>query len=344
MNKSILERMEKYKANVIRNDYPSHVQYNSIDAYDEGRAVRLGHCVFDKHSSISKDDIKKALLTHNTDLIFEKVKNKFHEIYGFDAPEVNFLNNRTMGSINAFYHDDLIFLDRMIEDTLHEIFMITFIWAKYFDDEDLYGRFFNYMTTAIYAAVVDKGTYNIYQLEYIKKEIDEWSNVINIASCCQYFCIYFCIAHEYAHKYIASKQIKINKMQEEFKADAMAYDIVLQLMEDEEENCDVKNRELFDYCYLVPIMMLDCLDLLFYSNRLISGKYVENDGIHPKIKSRKEHLFSIPYSDKYKFDTEEGNAVYGFFLDVTDKYKTELLYRKENGMLNKLIKYLKDEV
>ncbi len=220
--------------------------------------------------------------------------------------------------------------------------MVTLIWAKYWEDENLYGRFFNYLTTVIYASMVDKASYNIYDCEYIKREILQGSSTVNLAVSCQYFCMYFCIAHEMAHKYIENQNKKINAKQEEFKADTIAYDIVLRLLADEEcADIELKDRELFDYCYLSPMMIFDFWELLFYTNRIITNTYVIDDNMHPEIKKRKENLFSIPYKDEYQFDTNDGNAVYSSFLDVIDKYKTELLYRKETGTLDKFLIYLK---
>ena len=185
----------KYKGKVIHNNHTSHLLNNSRLAFDETKAIRKGYDVLSSHKDISEDSLKDSLYSHNTNIIFQKIKNKFSEIYDFDASDLNFVSDRTIGSINAFFEDDLIFFDRMLEDTLHSFFMVTLIWAKYFEDENLYGRFFNYLTAVLYAAIVDKGTYNIYDCEYIKREIQQWSSTVNLAVSCQYFCMYFCIAH-----------------------------------------------------------------------------------------------------------------------------------------------------
>ena len=332
----------KYKRTVIRDNRVDQLLNSSKLAYNEEKAIREGYNVLSSHEDVSAESLKNSLFSHNTDIIFRRIKNKFLEIYDFDVSDLTFVNDRTMGNVNAFFETDLIFFDRMLEDTLHAFFIVTLIWAKYFDDENLYGRFFNYLTTVLYATIVDKSTYNIYDGEYIKREIRQWSSTVNLAVSCQYFCMYFCIAHEVAHKYIAETVDIISAVQEEFKADSIAYDIVLRLMMDE-ENSDIENkdRELFAYCYLAPMMIFDFWDLLFYTNRVISKTYMIKDNKHPEIKKRKENLFSIPYTDEYDFDSSEGNDVYSAFLDVIDKYKTELLYRAENGTLKEFLNYIK---
>ena len=333
---------DKHRGNVILDNHIEQLLNNSKLAYNEEKAIRKGYNVLSSHEDVSVDSLKSSLYSHNTDIIFNRIKNKFSEVYNFDVSDLNFVNDRTMGSVNAFFGADLIFFDRMMEDTLHAFFMVTLIWAKYFEDESLYGRFFNYLTAVLYATIVDKSTYNIYDGEYIKQEIHQWSSIVNLAVSCQYFCMYFCIAHEVAHKYIAESKNKIGAVQEEFKADSIAYDIVLRLMIDEENSgIENKDRELFAYCYLAPMMIFDFWDLLFYSNRVISKTYILKDDKHPEIKKRKENLFSIPYTDEYNFDSSEGNDVYSAFLDVIDKYKTELLYRAENGTLNEFLNYIK---
>ena len=333
---------DKHRGTVIRDNHIDQLLNNSEIAYNEEKAIRKGYNVLSSHEDVSVDSLKNSLYSHNTDIIFQRIKNKFSEVYNFDVSDLNFVNDRTQGSVNAFFGADLIFFDRILEDTLHAFFMVTLIWAKYFEDENLYGRFFNYLTAVLHAAIVDKATYNIYDCEYIKREVQQWSSTVNLAVSCQYYCMYFCIAHEVAHKYIVETKDKMSNIREEFTADSIAYDIVLRLMIDEENSViENKDRELFAYCYLAPMMIFDFWDLLFYSNRVISKSYIKKDDKHPEIKRRKENLFSIPYTDEYDFDSSEGNDVYSAFLDVIDKYKTELLYRAENGTLNEFLDYIK---
>ena len=193
----------------------------------------------------------------------------------------------------------------------------------------------------MYAVIKDRGMYNIYENQYIKDEISQWTSTVNLAVSCQYFCMYFCLAHEIAHGYIKSISMNLSSKGEEYKADSIAYEVVLSLMEDEKEsNLPVQDRELFEYCYLAPMMLFDMWDLIFYTERVLFQRTIVNDS-HPSIKKRKENLFSIPYDDdRFKFDTEEGNAVYNAFTDVIDKYKTELLYRNEHGQIDELIRYI----
>ena len=66
----------------------------------------------------------------------------------------------------------------------------------------------------------------------------------------------------------------MSTIQEEFRADSIAYDIVLRLMIDEENaGIESNDREVLAYCYLSPMMIFDFWDLLFYSNRVISKIY-----------------------------------------------------------------------
>lgn len=342
MNTDELQKLKnQYKQKIIRINHVENLVENSRNAYSETKALNKGYTLLSSHN-ISEYSLRDSLYSHNTEIIFQKIKDKFEQVYAFDSSNIHFIGNRTQGNVNAFCGENLIFFDRMLEDTLHAFFMVTLIWAKYFNNEDVYGRFFNYLTTVIYAAMIDKSTYNIYKFEYIQKEIDQWSSTVNRAVSCQYFSMYFCIAHEVAHKYIEGTGLKIGQMQEEFRADAIAYDIVLRLLMDEaNSNIDDNDRELFEYCYLSPMMIFDFWDVLFYANRLITNTYITDDNIHPRIKKRKESLFSIPYRDEYEFDSVEGNAVYSSFLDVIDKYKTELLYRKENGTLYDFLNYMR---
>lgn len=331
------ERLERYKNyNTKKNMYD-----RSKSTYDKDKCIDGGLKTLSMHNSVTRELISSALDEHNTNNIFKRLKVKFKELYSYDANELQLIDNRSMDVMGAFIDDKYVFFDSFLEETLHPFFIITIIWAKYFDDKDKYGKFFNYLPAAMYAVIKDRGMYNIYENQYIKDEISQWTSTVNLAVSCQYFCMYFCLAHEIAHGYIKSRSMNLSSKDEEYKADSIAYEVVLSLMEDEEaSNVSVQDRELFEYCYLAPMMLFDMWDLIFYTERVLFQRTIVNDS-HPSIKKRKENLFSIPYDDdRFKFDTEEGNAVYNAFTDVIDKYKTELLYRNEQGQIDELIRYI----
>lgn len=331
------EKLKSYKADSIKKG----IFETSEVTYNKDKCITGGLKTLIMHKFVTRELISSALDEHNTNNIFKKLQEKFKELYSYDADELQLIDNRSMDVMGAFIDDKYVFFDSFLEETLHPFFIITIIWAKYFDDKDKYGKFFNYLTGALYAVIKDKGMYNIYENRYIKDEISQWTSTVNLAVSCQYFCMYFCLAHEIAHGYIKSRAMNLSSKSEEYKADSIAYEVVLSLMEDEEtSNVRVQDRELFEYCYLAPMMLFDMWDLIFYTERVLFQRTIVNDS-HPSIKKRKENLFSIPYDDdKFKFDTEEGNAVYNAFTDVIDKYKTELLYRNEHGLIDELIRYI----
>ncbi len=335
--KELEERLKTYQKDSIKKS----IFETSEATYNKDKCITGGLKTLSMHNSVTRELISSALDEHNTNNIFKRLKVKFKELYSYDANELQLIDNRSMDVMGAFIDDKYVFFDSFLEETLHPFFIITIIWAKYFDDKDKYGKFFNYLTAAIYAVIKDRGMYNIYKNRYIKDEISQWTSTVNLAVSCQYFCMYFCLAHEIAHGYIKSRSMNISSKSEEYKADSIAYEVVLSLMEDEKEsNLPVQDRELFEYCYLAPMMLFDMWDLIFYTERVLFQRTIINDS-HPSIKKRKENLFSIPYDDdKFKFDTEEGNAVYNAFTDVIDKYKTELLYRNEHGQIEELIRYI----
>ncbi len=325
---------------IIEDDFGSYVEENSKLDYNEMQGIEGCLNILKDCGQISEEAIRNAMYNHSIDKILKKVLEKFEQIYSYRNDNIEIIKNRTKGTLSVEIGENCIFFDRNLEDSLHEFFMVTMIWGKYIDDEDKYGRFFNYLTVVLIGIIQNK-TCNIYSFEYIGDEIRQGTSIANVAVGCQYFCVYFCIAHEVAHRYLEDINCmtnrKTNPVQSEYQADSIAYHVVLHLMEDESKLNSDSDRELSDFCYLSPMMFFDFWELIFYVDRVIFKKYVENDDKHPEVKKRRDSLFNVPYEDEFSFDTDQGNDLYAGFLDVIDKYKTELLYREKTGQLNSLL-------
>ena len=142
MNTDELQKLKnQYKQKIIRINHVENLVENSRNAYSETKALNKGYTLLSSHN-ISEYSLRDSLYSHNTEIIFQKIKDKFEQVYAFDSSNIHFIGNRTQGNVNAFCGENLIFFDRMLEDTLHAFFMVTLIWAKYFNNEDVYGRFF----------------------------------------------------------------------------------------------------------------------------------------------------------------------------------------------------------
>lgn len=84
---------------------------------------------------------------------------------------------------------------------------------------------------------------------------------------------------------------------------------------------------LEDYTYLDTIMYMDFFDLYYYSDRVLY-KTVLYDPEHSTPIKRKNRLFAIAYKNN-NFETEDGNHLYGGFLDIYYEYRDQLLLKME---------------
>lgn len=167
------------------------------------------------------------------------------------------------------------------------------------------------------------------------------SHIISIAEDCFWTIMAFTFAHELAHEYIGTKSLNTNKdceidrinrarasIREEFEADKIAYDVVLRIIMEGEDN----SFYLKKHTYLSPMMYMDFFDLFYYTDRILYKKNVAMFD-HPTPNDRKSSLFGVVDDDRYQFDTEEGNDLYNCFLDAFDLYKEELLLKEQKGKL-----------
>ena len=335
--------IEKYADNVIKS------------ADDEGIEILTQEHPFDKEKSeqakqavcnlmdIDVNEADLAVEKHSLEIVTEKIKRKFKKIYNVELDSVKIITGRTGKTVNAFLLGDRLIIDTLTECMIHELLTIIFVWSLHSEEKSRYGRFFNYLTSVLYTVSSCGLPVNIYSYEYIKQALIDKSNVLNTAALCEYFIYYFTIAHELAHKYLDVANIAVKgKFQEEYMCDSIAYRVVLEMMLDENE-CVVEHRELMEYCFFAPMMLIDCMELLYKFNKSIDCEFKANDMVHPELKKRKENLFSIAYDESYCFDRDEGENLYNCFLDVLEYYEEELLYRKQSGVLKDLLAYLEGE-
>ncbi len=333
--------IEKYAHKVIKSAtadecIESRTQRNSFDEEKNGQEKQAVCDIM----NISIKEADSAAEKHSLEAVTEKIKEKFKEIYNVRLDSVRIVTGRTEKNVNAFVLGDRLVIDTLTECMIHEMMTIIFVWSLYSEDKSKYGRFFNYLTSVLYAVSNYGLPVNIYSYAYIKQALAAKSNVFNTAALCEYFIYYFTIAHELAHKYLDIAHIAVKgKFQEEYMCDSIAYRIVLEMMGDENK-CDVENRELMEYCFFAPMMLFDCMELLCKFNKAINRDFSVSDDIHPELKKRKENLFSIAYDEAYCFDRDAGADLYNCFLDVLDYYEEELMYRKQSGVLSDLLDYL----
>jgi hypothetical protein len=128
----------------------------------------------------------------------------------------------------------------------------------------------------------------------------------------------FHAAHEIARIYRAACGITdADEAKEEACADELAYRAMLGGFCDEDATS-----------YLAPMMYVDYLDLMGYTERILSDqKSYENT--HRIAAARKARLMQVLLDKREELDTREGERIYSGILQIYDAYKIRLLLEEK---------------
>lgn len=288
----------------------------------------------------TEEQLKENMQHYNLNQMFELVKRYFLEEYKYTGNNIE-LNNRYQKTINSYIFDDtknpaVVHIDELFESTVMAFFLAMFKWSKDFDDLEVYGDCFRYMLYLMNDVCILGEMQGEDASRKMLKLISGDVQILQLAESCYWTVLVFSVAHEIAHAYLSNigkVYTKQHPEKEEFDADRIAYDIVLKIIMDKEDN----NAVLEEYTYLAPMMYMDFFDLYYYTDRVLY-KTVFYDSTHPALKKRKNHLFGIVDKEEYVFDTEMGNHLYSGFLDVYDEYKAQVLLKMERGKLAKILR------
>jgi hypothetical protein len=135
----------------------------------------------------------------------------------------------------------------------------------------------------------------------------------------------FHAAHEIARIYRAACGITdADEAKEAASADELAYRAMLGGFCDGEK----KERDAAASSYLAPMMYVDYLDLMGYTERILSDeKAYENS--HRIIMARKARLMQVLLDKREELDTREGEQIYSGILQIYDAYKIRLLLEEK---------------
>lgn len=345
-----------------------HSDYEPIKENEDKEQLLLGRSISEKLNTTS--DLKELDKLHGIKLICQKVVQKFNAVYKCNIEQVKIFTNLTKRETNASYYgsDKSIIIDPLLIDGLHNFFVICYIWENFmYSDQSIKvrnpaddnkksfmnDRYFKYFTTIFYAFIKDKALCNIYKFKYVLEQIDKIgeSALFNVITSCQFCATYFCVAHECAHAYFDINNITFDSDEtysaeeyEEFEADKYAYKLIIELIKEEEQSgTDVKDRELFDYSYLAPMMLIN----FFIAYFTVEEKIYPHKNFKLLLNNAENRLNELmKYYDLYyneydfPFETKGGNAAYNGILNSLDKYKEMLEQYDKDGKLSVILNIL----
>lgn len=309
-----------------------------------GIKILLEHLPKDQ---FSEDTMRENLEKYNFHNLMKVIENYFEKEYQYTDHKLE-INNRYQHSVGSYIwlgeneeESHFIHMDELFEAVILSFFLVIFKWSKEFGDPEAYGFCFRYLLflmndVSIIGMLPDRES-----SQTLLEQVCYDQQLMNLAEDCYWTVAAFTIAHEIAHGYIKKNQTKMPEtasefQEEEIRADRIAYDIVLKIIDTDRKKPRAE-RILEEYTYLAPVMYMDYFDLLYYTDRVLYKSRILGDS-HPFPKKRKKILFSIPYDDKYFFDTEMGNDLYNCFLDVFDEFKEQVLLKMERGKLDAIIR------
>lgn len=299
--------------------------------------------------SYTEEEMKQTTDRHSISKIFHDIVEKFKDKYNFFPLPLEIIYDKTTGqffsSYSHTYDRNIIFVDSLFTGVIYDVFIIIFLWSCYKDSEKHYVKFYQYICSLFYAAIVDKNVFNIFTtLQYVKEELPKENPAFNVATSCYYFTLYFIVAHEMAHSYLKYRNCELSEMEEEIEADKIAYQIVLEVFKDE-RTIDIEDRELLDYCYYAPLMFCDFLEMYYLFRGSIDDKFNHIDNIHPVPQIRKEILENVLKNYEFSFLSEQeqkdAENIYHIFDEMAARYIIEVILKKKDGSFEILINYLR---
>lgn len=288
--------------------------------------------------------------------LFDYIKKVFDRAYA-KSPNVNFVEGyvtsadkyknsvplRNASRLSA--GETYIYCDILMRSVLFEYVIVYFIWSKeggIKSSINTYGSCFKY-ALYLFDNCCRKGNLDSVEgwqgiLLFAESHMDK--NNFKVASDLFWGMMAFAICHELSHIYLGHTSRKAgnsNSYDEEYVADSAGYDIFLRMLSGEFSDIDSPFSEIFDdYIYVAPMLLFLFYDDVYYMSYWLFDEKAGNS--HPSFGNRIQRLLSQSEHDRYKFDSDDGNAVLTAFWDISDLFKEELFYKLKNGKLEEVIR------
>lgn len=236
--------------------------------------------------------------------------------------------------MNVQTKEEFIIFDELLEFSLMQFYIIIFSLSYNKSEEN--------MEKCI------KNCISLLDLQGVKKEVGMRSeekpldtimqlpkNIIDIIFDSYWISWTFIIVHEIFH--LRNFNNVASQYDEELMADKFAYTTLINIILEQKEGKVPSDISVYyEHLYLVPMMIMEYFKLIDYYKILIGKSIYQND--YPTFEIRQQQLFDL-FDDVIpeSFNTDEGNALFGNFLDAIDFLKEQLILKKENGKLDMLL-------
>lgn len=344
------------------------------DQFNSKRYIRIGR-KYDQEDGVfkegichnlKKDDIDYLEQIHGLESICKKVLRAFEDLYRTNLSDIEIVTEYTARELNASYYGDRkrVIIDPYLFDALHEFFIVCFLWEDFMyqyeqvndgmrvEDCDMQNHFFKYFLS-IFHAVIEFDTHSdIYKFKYVMQKYREIGKnpLFNLIVACQYSSIYFCIAHEYAHAYfdLTNRQFYSDEYftgdeYEEMEADKLACNLLIEMINKEEKsNTQIEERELFNYSYKSPLMLMEFYLAYFtVKEKMLSEDFTKQKKFTNERQSKLERYINSISRKEFLFDTQVGDFTYDGFFNAVSEFHNMLMNYDAQGKLLEIFDFLK---
>ncbi|MDR0474165.1 MAG: hypothetical protein LBH43_10905 [Treponema sp.] len=155
---------------------------------------------------------------------------------------------------------------------------------------------------------------------------------LNVATDLYWGMITYLILHELSHIFLNHLNKEQIIAEQEYEADKEAYHIFLEMIYCKN---DYKKLEfLEEYIYLAPMMIIDFFSLVTFVDGTINETRYKS--YHPPHENRKNNLFKLFSDWERDLNTEAGNGLYNWYIEVVERFKNDLFNANEKGMLKSI--------
>lgn len=235
-----------------------------------------------------------------------------------------------------------VYVDDLVLSALFEYIAAFYIWAKDYDDKDVYAFCFKYVVTLLnYSWRLGIISDDDHEVELVKKIVDHCDiRAINLIADLYWSCLAFAFCHEIAHIYLNHSTRENDSISDQWKkeydADALGYEVYLNIIETVKEDPGLPFTGIFhDYLYVAPMILFRFYEDAYFLSYWLFGERAGNS--HPPLNMRADALLHISERQDYLFETREGNILLNNYLDVSDWLREQLILKLQKGKLNNLI-------
>ena len=235
----------------------------------------------------------------------------------------------------------MVYVDELILSALFEYIAVYYLWARDFEDRDVFSFCFRYtaglLNYSCRLGILTNAEREAQLVEQIFRRSD--INAVNLISDLYWSCLAFAFCHEIAHIYLRHTEQgdgSGNLWEKEYEADAVGYDVYLQIIEKASKYSKEPFAEVFhDYLYTAPMILFQFYEDTCFMSYWLFGEQAGNS--HPPLHERFHALLRISERPEYTFETGEGNDLLNNYMDISDCFREQLILKLRKGKLHPII-------